>query len=68
MAQIWLYGITLGLDGFILEAAANMPSKPHPSLQPGILQVIVIFQFAGILFGFFLNFQDLILLCFKKDT
>lgn len=46
VAQIWLSGITLGLNGFILEAAANLPSKPHPSLQPGILQVTVIFQFA----------------------
>lgn len=37
-----------GLDGFILEAAANLPSKPHPSLQPGSLQVTAIFQFAEI--------------------
>ena len=46
--QIWLPGVMVGLNGFTLEAAANLPSKPHPSLQPGILQVTVIFQFTVI--------------------
>lgn len=38
----------LGLNGFTPGAVANLPSKPHPSLQPGVLQVTVIFQFAVI--------------------
>lgn len=46
--QAWLPGVTWGLNGFTLEAAANLPSKPHPSLQPGVWQVTAIFQFAVI--------------------
>lgn len=48
MDRIWPPGVMLGLKGFTLEAADNLPSKPHPSLQPGILQVTIIFPFAVI--------------------
>ena len=46
MDQIWLPGVVFGLNGFTLEAVANLPSKLHPSLQPGVLQVTAIFQFS----------------------
>ncbi len=46
MDQIWLPGVRFGLNGFTVEAVANLPSKLHPSLQAGVLQVTIIFLFA----------------------